>query len=76
MQAAGWNVDIAFNEYLDDGGDCSFSPPSSVDQHKLSQLFEKYRDSQNSDLILAEGIEAFCKDLQVCCHHREYPVLW
>ena len=58
-------MDIAFNDYLDFGGDCSFNPPSSVDQAKISQLFDRYRDRQSPDVILAEGVEALCRDLQV-----------
>lgn len=66
LQASGWNSEVAFNDYLDLGGESSFMPPSTVDQAKISQLFDRYRDKQNQDIILAEGIEAFCQDLQVC----------
>lgn len=58
-------MDAAFNEFLDDGHECQCGNQNSVDQAKLSQWFEKYRDEDSKDVILAEGIEAFCRDLQV-----------
>lgn len=32
---------------------------------KLHTLFDQYKDDENDDLMLAEGIEQFCKDLQI-----------
>lgn len=35
-----------------------------VSDNTLNQLFEKYKDPDEEDLILAEGIERLCKDLE------------
>lgn len=70
VQAANWNSDVAFNDYLDCGGESTFNPPSSIDQAKLRQLFDRYRDWQNQDIMLAEGVEAFCQDLQVWISYK------
>lgn len=64
LQMTSWDVARACNMFLDGGAPVTAAPPSKFNAAAVTKLFEKYRDKRD-DLIMAAGVEAFCKDLRV-----------
>lgn len=66
-QAGGWSTEAAVELYYQAAAQAPMSvpAPSQTSENALQQLYQHYQDAQ-SDMILAEGVEHFCHDLQVC----------
>jgi DCN1-like protein 1/2 len=63
-------MDAAMDTYFQamqvaSGGTTTRKPSVTVNTQQLSALFDKYRDPEERDLILVEGTEMLCQDLQV-----------
>ncbi len=66
VQMTAWDVAAACNLYLDGGAPPPVvQQPSKISTSAITRLYEKYKD-KHEDLIMAAGVEAFCKDLRVC----------
>ena len=60
-----WNTDLAIDAYYNqDKRGITKTKVSNVNTKTIDELFDKYKDSQE-DLILVEGTELLCQDLQV-----------
>lgn len=62
LQMTAWDVAGACNLFLDGG--TTVPQPQSANQAAITRLFDKYKD-KHQDLIMAAGVEKFCKDLRV-----------
>lgn len=66
-QAGGWITEAAVELYYQAAAQAPLSVPAppQTSENALQQLYRHYQDAQ-SDMIMAEGVEHFCHDLQVC----------
>lgn len=66
-QAGNWSIEAAVELYFQAAAHAPMTMPATpqTSQNALQQLYRLYQDAQ-SDMILAEGVEQLCHDLQVC----------
>ena len=64
LQLTDWAIEAAVDYYYGSGISCVFVS-SDIDSTSLKQFFERYKDAEEHNVILAEGIMQLCEDLGV-----------
>eukprot|EP00736_Rhodelphis_marinus_P001654 Rmarinus@m.29207 len=57
-----WKVEVAIDQYFTDPS--RYSQKQATDVGRIQTLFEQYKDA-SSDIMGVEGMEQFCRDLQI-----------
>ncbi|CAL8463971.1 g3506 [Coccomyxa elongata] len=66
LEAGDWSIEAAVELYFQAAAHAPMTVPATpqTSENALQQLYRHYQDAQ-SDMILAEGVEQLCHDLQV-----------
>ncbi|XP_032218578.1 DCN1-like protein 1 [Nematostella vectensis] len=60
-----WRLDVASDNYFQNPERYDTESRVILDKKKLSSLFDRYKEPDEDDKILAEGISHFCQDLSL-----------